>query len=107
MQVQVQCRGGVVGSGQPVRFQLNGADYLVEEVLDQWVGTQCSFFKLRADDGQFYVLRHDEICPPEIWDLTFFRKDVGWCRSKNKSASSKNGAARKASGAKRADIPGA
>jgi hypothetical protein len=31
----------------------------MEGVLDQWFGPDHVFFKLRADDGNVYVLRHE------------------------------------------------
>jgi hypothetical protein len=79
--VHVQCCLAVGGAPQVVRFQLNGTDLLVEEVLDQWTGADCSFLKLRADDGNLYVLRHDGTGARESWVLTSFRKEVNCYRS--------------------------
>jgi hypothetical protein len=79
--VSVQCCWAVGGAPHLVRFQLNGIDHLVEEVLDQWSGADCSFVKLRADDGNLYVLRHDGSGSTESWALTSFRKDPGSYKS--------------------------
>jgi hypothetical protein len=57
-----------------VRFELDGTDHLVEEVLDQWSGAGGSFLKLRADDGNLYVLRRDV---REGWSLTACLRDPG------------------------------
>lgn len=77
MQIPVECCFAVGGSAQPVRFKLNGADHFVEEILDQWPGADCSFLKLRADDGNLYILRHEPMRPSENWALTSFRKETG------------------------------
>ncbi len=69
MRVQVECYSGRKADERPVRFRLDGHEYLVEEVLDQWHGPEHSFFKVRADDGQVYVLRHEISVPDGEWDL--------------------------------------
>ncbi len=30
---------------------------MVEEIMDQWYGPQDVFYKVRADDGNLYILR--------------------------------------------------
>jgi hypothetical protein len=40
---------------------------MVEEVLDQWYGTDDAFFKVRTDDGNLHVLRRN-MCTNE-WHL--------------------------------------
>jgi len=56
MRLHVQCYAGHKADETPLRFQLNDHEYLVEEVLDQWYGPEHQFFKLRADDGNLYIL---------------------------------------------------
>ena len=56
-------------------FQLNDHDYLVEEVVDQWYGPEHAFFKLRAEDGNLYIiLRHQTSVPNGEWELVAFRE---------------------------------
>ena len=74
MKVQVQCYAGRVADERPVRFRLDEREYLVEEVLDQWYGPEHVFFKLRADDGNVYILRHDTSVPDGEWELVSFRE---------------------------------
>jgi hypothetical protein len=45
----------------------------VKEVLDQWYGVGYRCFKVRADDGNIYILRHQE--SEDIWRLDSFRRD--------------------------------
>lgn len=74
MTLEVQCYAGRKGEERPVRFQLDEHEYVIEEVLDQWYGPEHAFFKVRADDGNVYILRHETSVPNGIWDLVSFRK---------------------------------
>jgi len=57
MDVQVQCYAGHKGDERPVRFRLDGRDYMVDELIEQWYGPDDAFYKVRADDGRAYLLR--------------------------------------------------
>lgn len=45
--------------------------YEVAEVEDQWYSPAAMYFRVRANDGNFYVLRHDE--ENDAWTLDAFR----------------------------------
>ena len=62
MKLEVECYSGWKGDERPVRFRLDGHEYLVEELLDQWYGPSDSYFKVRADDGNLYILRRKHPC---------------------------------------------
>ena len=72
MRLQVQCYAGWKADERPVRFRLKGRDFIVEEALDQWYSPNGVFFKVRADDGNLYILRHD--LPTDEWSLESFRQ---------------------------------
>ena len=38
MRLEVDCYSGRTADERPVRFRLDGHEYIVEEVLDQWYG---------------------------------------------------------------------
>jgi hypothetical protein len=59
---------------RPVRFRLDGREYIVEEVLNQWYGPQDVFYKVRADNGNLYILRQQTSAPDRSWDLVSFRR---------------------------------
>jgi hypothetical protein len=42
MKLQVDCYSGRKADETPGRFRLDGRQYLVEEVLDQWYGDEVS-----------------------------------------------------------------
>jgi hypothetical protein len=74
MRLQVQCYAGHKSDERPLRFQLNDHEYSVEEVLDQWYGPDHAFFKLRANDGNIYILRRQTSVPAGDWELVSFRQ---------------------------------
>jgi hypothetical protein len=59
----------------PAAFALGATEYRVEEILDRWFGTDSTFFKLRADDGNLYILRHNSSLRENPWTLESFRRD--------------------------------
>jgi len=74
MDLRVECYSGYKVDERPVRFQLNGHDYFVEELLDQWYGPNDTYFKVRADDGNLYILRHNPSSADDMWSLESFRE---------------------------------
>jgi hypothetical protein len=81
MKLQVECYAGQKADERPVRFRLDDRDYMVEELLDQWYGPDDVFFKVRADDGNQYILRHQTSRDPaadpstsDAWHLESFRQ---------------------------------
>jgi hypothetical protein len=41
-------------------------------VLDAWLAPDHRYFKLRGDDGDTYIVRHDPVA--DSWELTMFRR---------------------------------
>jgi hypothetical protein len=76
MKLQVECYSGMKADERPVRFSLNGHSYAVKEVLDQWYGPHDIFFKLRANDGNLYILKKQTSMPGGDWSLESFRQPV-------------------------------
>ena len=74
MKLEVDCYSGRKADERPVRFRLEGRQYLVEEILDQWYGPHDAFYKVRADDGNLYILRRDTSMPEATWHLVSFRQ---------------------------------
>jgi uncharacterized protein (UPF0128 family) len=73
MRVKVECYSGRKADERPLRFQLDGHQYLVEEVVDEWYGPDSVFFKVRAQDGNVYILRHRSFGLEDEWSLESFR----------------------------------
>lgn len=81
--LKVECYSGFKADERPLRFTpiasensrgqaaLPARTYEVKEVLDQWYGPAYQCFKVLADDGNLYILRHDQ--PEDTWTLDSFR----------------------------------
>jgi len=69
--VTVECYAGYQADERPLRFTLGGRHYEVTDVDDQWYSPGAKYFRVRADDGNLYVLRHDE--RQDMWMLEAFR----------------------------------
>lgn len=74
MKLDVDCYSGRKADERPVRFRLEERQYMVEEVLDQWYGPHDAFYKVRADDGNLYVLRRETATPDGPWYLVSSRQ---------------------------------
>jgi len=74
MKLRVECYSGTKADERPVRFYLGDRALFVEEVLDQWYGLDDLFFKIRADDGNLYILRNQRSSPEGEWSLESFRE---------------------------------
>jgi hypothetical protein len=73
MKLQVECYSGPKADQRPIKFWLGDTVLFVESVDDQWFGPTATYFRVRADDGNTYVLGHDEAA--DIWTLESFRSD--------------------------------
>ena len=77
LKMKVECYSGYKADERPRRFAArrpNARTYEVKEVLDQWYGVGYQSFKVRADDGNLYVLKHHE--KDDVWTLESFRRGI-------------------------------
>jgi hypothetical protein len=72
--LQVECYSGHRGEEEPRRFRLGGRTIEVVEILDRWLAPAHRYFKLRGDDGDTYILRHDAAA--DRWELTLFERSA-------------------------------
>jgi hypothetical protein len=69
--MRVECYSGYRADERPMRFVLCGREYEIAEVEDRWYSPGVIYFRVRANDGNFYVLKHDE--GMDVWTLDAFR----------------------------------
>jgi len=69
--IRVECHAGYRADEHPLRFTLRGRLFEITEVEDRWYSPGTIYFRVRAEDGNFYVLRHDE--GMDVWTLDAFR----------------------------------
>lgn len=74
MQLRVECYAGHRADQRPRCFYLREHCFQVEEVLDQWYGPDDFFVRVRADDGNIYILRHSQNPNLDAWTLESFRR---------------------------------
>ena len=71
MRVRVEGYSGYKAHERPLRFCLGERWYEVREVVDSWYGPDDLYFRVKADDGNLYVLRLDERL--QEWSLSGYR----------------------------------
>jgi hypothetical protein len=74
MKIQVECHSGHKAEERPIKFWLGDIVLFVESIEDQWYGSDDSHFRVRADDGNTYVLSHKDTNGE--WTLASFRSRV-------------------------------
>lgn len=71
--LRVRTYSGYKADERPVSFSLGDRDFQVVEVLDRWYGIDHAYFKLRADDGNLYVLRHQ--LDDDRWEMVMMEAE--------------------------------
>ena len=70
--IHVECYAGYKADQRPLRFAMGDQILEVREVEDQWYSPTSRHFRVRASDGNIYILRHDE--EQDLWSLDAFRR---------------------------------
>jgi len=71
MRIAVQTYAGYKGDERPVSFSLEVRTLQIIEIVDRWYEPDHSSFKVVADDGRTYLLRHD--LNANDWELVDLR----------------------------------
>ena len=71
MKIRVECYSGSKADERPIKFWLAEDPLFIESIEDQWYGPDTAYFRVRADDGNTYVLGHHE--KKDEWTLESFR----------------------------------
>ena len=69
--IGVECYAGHRGEQTPSTLILGDRRIAVAAVIDAWLAPDHRYFKLEGDDGNTYLVRHDE--RSDSWELTLFR----------------------------------
>ena len=68
----VDACAGYKGEKTPRSFVLDGRTLSVEHVVDRWYSETHSYFRVKACDGQRYVLRLD--LDEDVWELIMLER---------------------------------
>ncbi len=69
--IRVECYAGYRADERPLRFFLGDRTYFVNRLDDKWYSPGAAYFRVVADDGNTYVLRHDDT--GDTWTVEAFR----------------------------------
>lgn len=69
--VRVECYSGYKAEERPVRIAFGEKTLEVTEVEDRWYSPGATYFRVRVQTGERYVLRRDDA--QDVWTLTAFR----------------------------------
>jgi hypothetical protein len=72
MTIAVECYAGYRGEQEPRAFTIGSRRLEVVSVEDRWSGPDYRCFRVRASDGDTYVLRRDDTA--DAWTLGAFRR---------------------------------
>jgi hypothetical protein len=72
MAIRVESDAGYRGEQEPCAFWLGERRLEVLEIVDRWIGPDQRWFKTRAADGHFYILRYDALS--DEWELAAFTR---------------------------------
>lgn len=72
MPTRVECYAGYRGEQEPTAFWLGGRRVAVRAIVDRWFAPTQRWFKVDAEDGDVYVLRHDE--GTHEWEIAAYRR---------------------------------
>jgi hypothetical protein len=68
-EIRVHCYAGNRADQRPSRFAIRNREYNVQEIDDQWYSPGVMYFRLPADDGDYYVLRHVSFRLLKLWRM--------------------------------------
>jgi hypothetical protein len=69
--VEVECYAGYRANERPIRLKLGGQTLEILEVEDRWYSPGETYFRVRIEGGDRYVLRHAEA--QDVWSLEAYR----------------------------------
>jgi hypothetical protein len=72
--VRVECYSGYKADERPVRLNLSARAREIVAIEDRWYSPGASYFRVLMDDGDRYVLRHEEA--QDVWTLAGYRAAV-------------------------------
>lgn len=69
--IQVHCYAGYRAEETPRAIGFKSREIRVKKVLDRWLDPTHRYFKLRGDDDNVYLVRHDTLTGE--WELIFYQ----------------------------------
>ncbi len=70
----VECYSGYKADERPLRLNLKDGIREVVAIEDRWYSPGATYFRVLVDDGDRYLLRHEEV--QDVWSLAGYRAAV-------------------------------
>jgi hypothetical protein len=72
--LHVECYSGYKADERPTKLKLTDGAREVVAIEDRWYSPGATYFRVLVDDGDRYLLRHEEA--QDVWSLTGYRAAV-------------------------------
>src|SRR6267378_3940622 len=72
--ISVECYSGYKADERPLRLNLTNGRREIVAIEDRWYSPGATYFRVRLDDGDRYVLRHEEA--QDVWSIAGYRAAV-------------------------------
>lgn len=72
--VEVECYAGYRADERPMRLKLGKQTLEIVEVEDRWYSPGETYFRVRVEGGDRYVLKHLEM--QDVWSLEGYRSSA-------------------------------
>ena len=69
--IRVECYSGYKADERRLRLNLRDGARGIVAIEDRWYSPGATYFRVRVDDGDRYLLRHQEA--QDVWTLTGYR----------------------------------
>ncbi len=73
--IKVEAYSGHRAAERPRSITIGRRTLVVTGILDRWYGPNYEYFKLSADDGCVYIIRHDNVT--DLWELVMMEAGKG------------------------------
>jgi hypothetical protein len=73
--IHVECYSGYKANERPLRLHLRDGAREIVAIEDRWYSPGATYFRVLVDDGDRYLLRHEET--QDVWSLAGYRAAVG------------------------------
>ncbi|MDX1386329.1 MAG: cytoplasmic protein [bacterium] len=75
LKIRVECYAGTQADERPTKFYIKERPYRVVKLIDKWYEPRDTYYKVRAEDGNYYVLKHCHEGQEDWWELSAYRKN--------------------------------
>ena len=71
MSLKVRTYDGCKAPERPISFAIDDTQHFIEEVVEQWVGENYNYWKVKTDKKKYFVLKYDFI--KDVWEYDVFK----------------------------------